>query len=152
MTLVQFRVMVDTDLIAFFSLTELVARVMIEAGHGSIINITSLGPEPASPSTAIHSPRTAWRRRRGRVTWNLASEWWYGVRVPNAVGPAFFPTRLSGSTVDPEQVVWIEQHTAVEADRGRIDELDGMITFLASDASSYITGQQLYVDGSWSVY
>jgi NAD(P)-dependent dehydrogenase (short-subunit alcohol dehydrogenase family) len=72
------------------------------------------------------------------------------VRV-NAVGPAFFPTRLSGFLEDPEQLAWIERHSALGR-AGRIDELDGTVIFLASDASSYITGQHLLVDGGWSVY
>jgi gluconate 5-dehydrogenase len=53
----------------------------------------------------------------------------------NAVGPAFFPTRLSGFLEDPEQVAWIERHSALGR-AGRIDELDGSIIFLASEASS----------------
>jgi len=67
------------------------------------------------------------------------------------VGPAFFPTRLSGFLEDPDQVAWIESHTALRR-TARIDELDGTIVFLASDASSYLTGQHLIVDGGWSVF
>ena len=69
----------------------------------------------------------------------------------NAVGPAFVPTRLDGYLEDADQVAWIERHTAL-ARTARIDELDGMIVFLASDASSYVTGQHLLVDGGWSVF
>ena len=69
----------------------------------------------------------------------------------NAVGPAFFPTRLSGFLEDPDQVAWIEGHTALRR-TARLDELDGLIVFLASDASSYVTGQHLVVDVGWSVF
>jgi len=48
-------------------------------------------------------------------------------------------------------VAWIQSHTALRR-TPRIGELDGAIVFLASDASSYITGQHLLVDGGWSVY
>jgi NAD(P)-dependent dehydrogenase (short-subunit alcohol dehydrogenase family) len=48
-------------------------------------------------------------------------------------------------------VAWIEGHTALRRP-GRLEELAGAIVFLASDASSYITGQHVLVDGGWSVY
>jgi NAD(P)-dependent dehydrogenase (short-subunit alcohol dehydrogenase family) len=150
MTLTQFREMIDTDLTSLFALTQVVARTMIDAGRGSIINITSLGAERALDRYPLAAYSAA-KAGAAALTRNLASEWGrYGVRV-NAVGPAFFPTRLSGFMTDPEQVAWIEQHTALKR-TARIDELDGTIIFLASDASSFITGQQFYVDGGWSVY
>ena len=64
-------------------------------------------------------------------------------------GPAFLPTRLSGFLEDEDQVEWIEVHTALRRP-ARIDELDGTIVFVAADASSYITGQRIIVDGGWS--
>ena len=48
-------------------------------------------------------------------------------------------------------MAWIERHSALGRP-GRIDELDGMIIYLAGDLSSYVTGQHLLVDGGWSVY
>ena len=62
------------------------------------------------------------------VTRNLAAEWGpHGIRV-NAVGPAFFPTRLAGFLEDPDQVAWIEGHTALRR-TARLEELDGAIVF-----------------------
>ncbi len=149
-TLGDFRDMIEADLASVFALTQLVGAAMIAAGRGSIINITSLGAERALD----RYPLVAYNAAKGGVvamTRSLAAEWGrLGVRV-NAVGPAFFPTRLSGFLEDPEQVAWIESHSALGR-AGRIDELDGAIIFLASDASSYITGQHLLIDGGWSVY
>lgn len=149
-TLGNFREMIEVDLASVFALTRLVGTAMISAGRGSIINITSLGAERA----VDRYPLVAYNAAKAGVvamTRSLAAEWGrLGVRV-NAVGPAFFPTRLSGFLEDREQVAWIERHSALGRP-GRIDELDGIIIYLASDLSSYVTGQHLLVDGGWSVY
>jgi len=146
----DFRDMIDTDVTATFALTQLIGRSMIAAGRGSVINIASLAAERCLdryPLVAYNAAKAAMIA----VTRSLAAEWGpSGVRV-NAVGPAFFPTRLSGFLEDPDQVAWIEGHTALRR-TARIDELDGTIVFLASDASSYLTGQHLIVDGGWSVF
>ena len=145
-----FREMIETDLTATFAFTQLVGRVMLEAGRGSIVNIASLAAERCLdryPLVAYNSAKAA----LVALTRSLAAEWGPGgVRV-NAVGPAFFPTRLSGFLEDSDQVAWIEAHTALRR-TARLDELDGVIVFLASDASSYVTGQHLVVDGGWSVF
>ena len=83
------------------------------------------------------------------LTRELAYQWGgRGVRV-NALAPSFFPTATTGWLADPDQVAWI----AANAPLGRPprpEELDGPLLFLASDASSYVTGQTLYVDGGWT--
>jgi hypothetical protein len=146
----DFRSMIETDLNAVFALTQLVGKLMIESEGGSIVNIASLGADRCLDRFPLASYNAA---KAGLValTRNLAAEWGRsGVRV-NAVGPAFFPTRLSGFLEDPDLVTWVESHTALGR-TARIDELDGLIVFLASDASSFITGQHIIVDGGWSVY
>jgi NAD(P)-dependent dehydrogenase (short-subunit alcohol dehydrogenase family) len=146
----EFSDMIDTDLTSVFALSTLAGRAMVGNGGGSIINITSLGAERCLDRYKLAAYNAA---KAGVValTRSLAEEWGAdGVRV-NAVAPAFFPTRLSGFLEDPEQVRWVEHHTSLKR-VARLDELDGMIVFLASDASSYITGQHLLVDGGWSVY
>jgi hypothetical protein len=146
----ELRSMIETDLVALFALSQLVGRHMVEAGHGSIINNASLAAE----RSLDRYPLAAYAAAKAgvvAVTRSLAAEWGRsGVRV-NAVGPAFFPTPTSGNLEDPDQVAWIERHNALGR-TARIDELDGMIVFLASDASSFVTGQHLIVDGGWSVY
>jgi len=150
MTVNDFRGMIEADLTSLFALTQLVGTAMVAAGRGSIINIASVGAERSLDRYPLSSYNAA---KSGVValTRSLASEWGpHGVRV-NAVGPAFFPTRLSGFLQDEEQVAWISSHTALKRP-ARIDELDGMIVFLASDASTYVTGQHFLVDGGWTVY
>ena len=146
----DFRSMIDTDLVALFALTQLAGRHMVDAGRGSIINNASLAAE----RSLDRYPLAAYSAAKAgvvAVTRSLAAEWGgAGVRV-NAIGPAFFPTPTSGNLEDREQVAWIEQHNALKR-TARIDELDGTILFLASDASTFVTGQHLLVDGGWSVY
>ena len=113
------------------------------------MNITSLGAQRCRD----RSPPAYSASKAGvaALTRSLASEWGSsGVRV-NDIAPAFFPTRLSGFLEDPDQVDWITNHTALCRTAG-LDEIDGTIVFLASDAFSYITGQTINIDGGWSVY
>jgi NAD(P)-dependent dehydrogenase (short-subunit alcohol dehydrogenase family) len=146
----DFQALLDADLTALFALSQLAGAAMIGAGGGSIINNASLGAE----RSLDRYPLAAYSAAKAGVvalTRSLASEWGrYGVRV-NAVGPAFFPTATAGFLRDEDQVAWIKQHNALKR-TARIDELDGAIVFLASDASSFVTGQHLLVDGGWSVY
>ena len=149
-TVAEFRSMIETDLTALFALTQLVGAHMVDARRGSIINVTSLGAERSLDRYPLAAYNAA-KAGVAALTRSLAAEWGpHGVRV-NAVAPAFFPTRLSGFLEDAEQVAWISSHTALRRP-ARLDELDGTILFLASDASSYLTGQHLLADGGWSVY
>ena len=80
---------------------------------------------------------------------HLAAQWGrHGVRV-NALAPGYFPTEMSDDFADPELVRVIEQRTLLRR-VPRIDELDGALLFLASDASSYVTGHTLVVDAGWT--
>jgi hypothetical protein len=146
----EFRSIIDTDLVALFALTQLVGRHMVDAGRGSVINNASLAAE----RSLDRYPLAAYSAAKAGVvalTRSLAAEWGRsGVRV-NAIGPAFFPTATTGNLEDPEQVAWIRRHNALGR-TARLDELDGTVVFLASDASSFITGQHIVVDGGWSVF
>ena len=146
----DFGDLIETDLNAVFALTQIVGRHMVEAGRGSIVNITSLGAERCLDRYPLAAYNAA-KAGVAALTRSFASEWGpHGVRA-NSLGPAFFPTRLSGFLQDPSQTEWIASHTALRRPAS-LDELDGALLFLASDASSYVTGQHLFVDGGWSVY
>lgn len=86
------------------------------------------------------------------LTRDLAVHWApHGIRV-NAIGPAYFPSEMTGPIFDDAAMVRaIEAHTPM-ARLGRPDELKGPLVFLASEASSYVTGQTLYVDGGWTAW
>jgi NAD(P)-dependent dehydrogenase (short-subunit alcohol dehydrogenase family) len=70
------------------------------------------------------------------------------VRV-NALAPGYFPTELTGMLADAELIAVIESRTLL-ARAPSVDELDGPLLFLASEASSYVTGHTLVVDGGWT--
>ena len=83
------------------------------------------------------------------VTRHLAEQWGpRGVRV-NALAPGFFPTPLTGELADPDQRQRICRRTLLRRVPD-IAEIDGPLLFLASSASSYVTGHVLTVDGGWT--
>jgi hypothetical protein len=146
----QLRDLIDTNLTGLFALTQLVGKQMLKQRRGVIVNI-------ASPSASISLDRYglagygATKAAVVALTRELAAQWGRrGVRV-NALAPSFFPSATSGWLRDPEQRAWI----SANAPLGRppqAEELDGPLLFLAGDASSYITGQTLYVDGGWTCH
>ena len=142
------RNLIDTNLAGLFALTQLVGRHMLDRGSGVIVNI-------ASPSAVVSLDRyglagyAATKAGVVALTRELAAQWGgRGVRV-NALAPSFFPSATTGWLQDPDQVAWICAHAPLGRPP-RADELDGPLIFLAGDASSYVTGQTLYVDGGWT--
>jgi hypothetical protein len=144
----QFDELVATNLTGLFALTQLVGRHMLGRGSGVIVNL-------ASPSATTSLDRyglagyAATKAAVVALTRELAAQWGRrGVRV-NALAPSFFPSATSGWLKDPDQVAWISANAALGRPP-RAEELDGPLLFLASDASTYVTGQTLFVDGGWS--
>jgi NAD(P)-dependent dehydrogenase (short-subunit alcohol dehydrogenase family) len=143
----QFRDVIETNLTALFTVTRHVAQGMLARAAGSIINISSInGLKGVSASPASYSASKA---GVNGLTMLLAAQWGpRGVRV-NAIAPGSFPTELNNFFRDPQEVAAWAPRTAM----GRIgnsDELDGLLLYLASDESSYVTGQVISVDGGWS--
>ena len=143
------RQVLDINLTATFLSCQASATVMLARGRGSIINLASV---LAFASAADYLPAAGYVASKGGVvslTRELAAQWaGQGVRV-NAIAPGFFPSELNKGLVDPAQVAWVRQRTPMGRP-GEPHELDGALMFLASDASSYMTGQILIVDGGWS--
>jgi NAD(P)-dependent dehydrogenase (short-subunit alcohol dehydrogenase family) len=140
--------LIDTNLTAVFALCQLVGRPMLARREGVIVNI-------ASPSAAVSLDRYglagygATKAGVVALTRELAYQWGgRGVRV-NALAPSFFPSATTGWLADPDQVAWIASNAPLGRPP-RPEELDGPLLFLASDASSYVTGQTLFVDGGWT--
>jgi NAD(P)-dependent dehydrogenase (short-subunit alcohol dehydrogenase family) len=122
-----------------------VGRHMIARGQGSIINVASVAGLRAMPD-AIHS--TGYVASKGgliALTRELAAKWArHGVRV-NAIAPGFFHSRLTEKVLE-RTLPQLEERIPMGR-IGRRGELKGVAVFLASAASSYITGQTIVVDG-----
>jgi gluconate 5-dehydrogenase len=136
--------LIRTNLTSVFNVSQPVAQRMIPRGKGKIINIGSVQSELARPSIA---PYTATKGAIRNLTRGMCTDWAkYGLQV-NAIGPGYFRTPLNQALVDSAEFsAWLEKRTP--AGRwGNVEELVGAAVFLASDASSFVNGQMLYVDG-----
>jgi NAD(P)-dependent dehydrogenase (short-subunit alcohol dehydrogenase family) len=144
----RFRDVVDVNLTAPFVLSSLVAPTMIAAGGGSIINITSVHARVGS-SPNNQAGYVATKGGLENLTRELALQWArHGIRV-NAIAPGYFETELTEGMFAAESgIAWIERNTPMRRP-GAIHELDGALLYLASDASSYMTGQVVAVEGGW---
>jgi gluconate 5-dehydrogenase len=132
------------NLDSVFFVGQAVARHMIPRGHGKIINICSVQSELGRPGIA---PYAATKGAVKMLTKGMAIDWGkYGLQV-NGLGPGYFRTELNQALVDnPAFSGWLANRTP--AGRwGKVEELSGAAVFLASDASSFVNGHILYVDG-----
>jgi NAD(P)-dependent dehydrogenase (short-subunit alcohol dehydrogenase family) len=130
-----------------FRLTQLLAPAMAERGWGRIVNIASLQSVRAFANSA---PSGAAKGGIVQLTRAIAEEWSPRGITCNAIAPGFFPTDLTAPLFsDPQRSAELAARTMIGRN-GRMDDLHGAAVFLASDASGYITGQTLFVDGGFS--
>ena len=135
-----------TNLTSPFILSQAIAPGMIENKSGKIINICSITSEVARPSIA---PYVTAKGGLKMLTKAMAIEWaQYNIQV-NGIGPGMFKTEMNTALVEDKKFnKWVCERTP--AGRwGEPDELSGTAVFLASEASSYINGQIIYVDGGF---
>ncbi len=149
-SLEEFNQILSINLSAAFQLSQLVAQGMIERNSGGcIVNIASIhGLVAGAPND--QAAYAASKSALIGLTRELAVQWArFDIRV-NAIAPAYFATELTADMFANERSrAWIERNTPMRRP-GRIDELDGALLYLASDASSYVTGTTLVVDGGWT--
>ena len=137
---------VDTNLKGAFFCAQAAARVMAKAGRGSIVNLCSLTSYVGIP-TAV--PYGSSKTGLLGMTRALAAEWaGFGIRV-NAIAPGYFRTAMTeGFYADAG---WEQAMLGKIPQKrfGRMDDLVGPVLFLASDASAYVTGHCIPVDGGF---
>jgi len=146
----DWRGQIDTNLTGVFLCAQRFGRLMLEAGRGSIVNVASVLGLVGSGQVA----QAAYAASKGGVvnlTRELAAQWARrGVRV-NALAPGWFPTEMTEEMFgDDQSLRWMRTRTPMGRG-GELEELAGPLLFLASDASSFVTGQVLAVDGGWTV-
>ena len=143
----DWNLILDTNLRGAFFVAQSVAKQMIPHGRGRIINIGSLTSVTGSAGLG---PYGASRGGIRQLTMSLADDWGpHGITV-NCLAPGWFKTDQNRVMYDdPEWVAYLLDRIPVRRP-GKPSDLEGPIVFLASDASEYITGQTLLVDGGMS--
>jgi len=138
---------IDTNLTSAFLVSREAAKRMLPRKHGKVINIGSL---MSGLGRATVAPYTAAKGGIKTLTQAMAAEWAeHGIQA-NAIGPGYMLTDMNQALIDnPEFDRWVKGRTPSRR-WGRPDELVGAAVFLASDASNYVNGQIIYVDGGMS--
>jgi gluconate 5-dehydrogenase len=140
----DWRAILATNLDSVFFVTQSVARRMIPRSRGKIVNICSVMSELGRASIA---PYTASKGAVKMLTKTMCAEWAKHGITANGISPGYFGTELNTALMNDEKFsAWVCARTP--AGRwGKVEELQGAAIFLASDASSFVNGHILFVDG-----
>ncbi|WP_343553277.1 SDR family oxidoreductase [Pantoea sp.] len=130
-----------------FFLTQALAPAMAQRGWGRIINIASLQSQRAFDNSA---PYGAGKGGIVQLTRAIAQRWGRDGITCNAIGPGFFPTALTGPVFNDPQLRDRHADRTCLGRNGEMHDLQGATLLLASNASAYITGQTLMIDGGYS--
>ncbi len=143
----SWQTQIALHLTAPFFLTQALAPGMAARGWGRIINIASLQSVRAFPNSA---PYGAGKGGVVQLTRAIAQEWSSKGITCNAIGPGFFPTPLTAAVFANPELAARNAAQTCAGRNGALQDLYGATVFLASNASSYVTGQTLMVDGGFT--
>jgi gluconate 5-dehydrogenase len=140
----DWHMLMKVNVDSVFYVGQAVAKRMISRGRGKIINICSVQSELGRPSIA---PYTATKGAVKMLTKGMAIDWGkHGLQV-NGIGPGYFRTELNRALVEDKAFSdWLIARTPSRR-WGEMEDLIGAAVFLASDASNFVNGQIIYVDG-----
>ncbi|MCP1677277.1 gluconate 5-dehydrogenase [Natronocella acetinitrilica] len=148
-TLEEWENVHNVNVAGVFLFIKHVIPYMKEKQYGKIINISSMFGHvgnTAITTAAYHSSKGA----VDNLTNALAGEFSkYGI-TSNAIGPGFFESEMTEEVINDEDFLKFIQNRCPMGRPGKAGELDGALLFLASDASSYVSGVTIYVDGGWT--
>ncbi len=146
-TLEGWRTTIDLNLATPFFLAQALVPAMREKGWGRIVNFASLQTERAFPGGLAYG---ASKGGVGQLTRAMAEAWSRHGITANALAPGFFPTELTGPVFgDPALAARNAAQTCIGRN-GELADLVGPALFLCSEASRYVTGQILFVDGGFT--
>lgn len=149
MPLERWQQVIDVNLTGCFLFAQAAGRQMLNQGNGSIINIASIAGQTSSANGPFYAGYVASKAGLIGLTRELAASWGRkGIRV-NAIAPGFFHSKMADAVIDIYERSIQENNVIPRV--GEEGELKGLAVFLASDASSYITGQTIAVDGGMTV-
>ena len=135
------------NLSAPFFLSQAFVPAMKAKGWGRIVNFASLQTTRAFPGGIAYGTSKA---GISQLTRAMAEAWSsYGITA-NAIGPGFFPTELTQAVFSDDARACRNAAQTCIGRNGRLEDMDGPLLFLCSDASSYVTGQILMVDGGFT--
>ena len=145
----KWDLVINTNLKGYLLVAQAVVPQMIEQGYGKVINMSSILGAVGLPNQVAYASSKGGVDQMTKV---MALEWAkQGVRV-NAIGPTYFETELVAQLRnDPERFNFINERTPMGR-WGYPPELEGIVIFLASPASDFITGQTIYIDGGWTIW
>jgi gluconate 5-dehydrogenase len=145
----KWQKVVDINLTGAFLFAQAAGRDMLKRQWGRIINIASISGLHASVNGPHYAPYAATKAGLLGLTRELAASWGRkGIRV-NAIAPGFFHSRLADAAIEmAEPAIKATSPIPRVGDAG---ELKGVAVFLAADASNYITGQTIVVDGGRTI-
>jgi gluconate 5-dehydrogenase len=149
MPLEKWQKVVDVNLTGAFLFAQAAGREMLKREYGRIINVASIAGLHASVNGPHYAPYAATKAGLMGLTRELAASWGRrGIRV-NAIAPGFFHSRLADGAIEmTEPAIKATSPIPRVGDAG---ELKGVAVFLAADASNYITGQTIIVDGGRTI-
>lgn len=143
-----FRQAMEVNVTALWHLSKLCAPHMRSAGSGRIINVASMfGIVGSAPIKQAH-----YCASKGAVinlTRELALQWARKGITVNSLCPGWFPSEMTEGMNDEASLEYLQRNSPIPR-MGELQELNGALLLLASDASSFMTGQQLVVDGGWT--
>ncbi len=135
------------NLSAPFFLSQALVPMMRQKGWGRIVNFASLQTTRAFPGGIAYG---ATKAGVAQLTRAMAEAWSPHGITANAIGPGFFPTELTQAVFDdPDRAARNAAQTCVQRN-GRLEDIDGPLLFLCSEASGFVTGQVLMVDGGYT--